>query len=144
MELTGLFYVRFMDDVLVLVLVLVLAPSRWKLRRAVKTVNEMLGSLELEKHPDKTFIGRIERGFDFLGYQFSPLGPRVAKATIQKFVHHAARLYEQKREEPEAPSMLGLYVRLWLPASFWPVGSYVGISPSFGYRDFDLRYRAGR
>jgi hypothetical protein len=24
----------------------------------------------LEKHPDKTFIGRIERGFDFLGYPF--------------------------------------------------------------------------
>jgi len=23
----------------------------------------------LEKHPDKTFIGRIERGFDFLGYR---------------------------------------------------------------------------
>jgi hypothetical protein len=23
----------------------------------------------LEKHPDKTFIGWIERGFDFLGYR---------------------------------------------------------------------------
>lgn len=25
-------------------------------------------SVNLEKHPDKMFIGRIERGFDFLGY----------------------------------------------------------------------------
>jgi hypothetical protein len=26
----------------------------------------VLGALDLEKHPDNTFIGRIERGFDFL------------------------------------------------------------------------------
>ncbi len=57
---TGLFYVRFMDDILVL------APTRWKLRRAVKAVNAVLDALRLEKHPDKTVIGRIERGFDFL------------------------------------------------------------------------------
>jgi RNA-directed DNA polymerase len=35
-------------------------------RRAVGLVTQVLGSLRLEKHPDKTFIGRIERGFDFL------------------------------------------------------------------------------
>ena len=33
--------------------------------------------LNLEKHPDKTFIGRIERGFDFLGYHFSRAGLTV-------------------------------------------------------------------
>lgn len=59
-----LFYVRFMDDILIL------ARSRWQLRGAVKVVNQMLGMLGLEKHPDKTFIGKIERGFDFLGYHF--------------------------------------------------------------------------
>ncbi len=61
MERSGLFYVRFMDDILVL------APTRWRLRKAVKAVNEVLGSLCLLKHPDKTFVGRTERGFDFLG-----------------------------------------------------------------------------
>jgi hypothetical protein len=69
-----------MDDVLVL------APTRWTLRCGVKVINAVLASLRLEKHPDKTFIGKIERGFDFLGYQFSRHGPRVAKATIRKFV----------------------------------------------------------
>ena len=54
MARSGLFYVRFMDDILVL------SPTRWKIRKAVKVVNGMLGSLGLEKHPDKTFIGRIE------------------------------------------------------------------------------------
>ena len=46
--------------------ILILAPTRRQLRGAVKVVNQMLGALMLEKHPDKTFIGRIERGFDFL------------------------------------------------------------------------------
>ena len=43
-----------------------------KLRRVVKTLNRELHALQLEKHPDKTFIGRIEKGFDFLGYRFIP------------------------------------------------------------------------
>jgi hypothetical protein len=33
------------------------------------------GALRLEKQPDKTLIGRIERGFAFLGCDFSPSGP---------------------------------------------------------------------
>ena len=105
---SGLFYVRFMDDIVVL------APSRWKLRRAVKAVNDVLAGLRLEKHPDKTFIGKIEKGFDFLGYHFSRTGLTVAKATIEKFVERATRLYEQDREEPLSPSRLGVYVRRWL------------------------------
>ena len=56
--------------------------------------------LRLEKHPDETFIGRIEKGFDFLGFHFSRDGLRVAKASIRKFVERAARLYEQDRKEP--------------------------------------------
>jgi RNA-directed DNA polymerase len=53
MERLGLFYVRFMDDILVL------SPTRRQLRKAVKVVNQVLSSLRLEKHPDKTFIGTI-------------------------------------------------------------------------------------
>ncbi len=61
MARSGQFYMRLMDDILVL------APTRWRLRKAVKAVNELLGSLCPLKHPDKTFVGRTERGFDFLG-----------------------------------------------------------------------------
>ncbi len=108
MERSGLFYVRFMDDILVL------APTRWKLRKAVKMVNEMLGCLRLEKHPDKTFIGRIEKGFDFLGYHFGPDGLGVARATIEKFIKRASRLYEQKRIGKVAPDALGMYIQRWM------------------------------
>ena len=108
MARSGLFYVRFMDDILVL------APTRWRLRRAVKAVNEVLGSLQLEKHPDKTFIGRIERGFDFLGYHFGPEGLTLAAKTIEQFVERALRLYEQEPGELGGSSQLGLYVRRWV------------------------------
>ena len=78
---SGLFYVRFMDDILVL------APTRWKLRAAVKVVNRVLASLDLKKHPAKTFIGRIEKGFDWLGYHLRPDGLRLAAQTLRNLLH---------------------------------------------------------
>jgi hypothetical protein len=62
----------------------------------VKVVNQCLRALGLEKHPDRTFIGRIERGFDFLGYHFSPAGLGIAKQAVS------------------AASTLEMYVRRWL------------------------------
>lgn len=49
LEATGLCYARFMDDWVIL------APTRWSLRWAVRIVNETLRELRLEQHPDKTF-----------------------------------------------------------------------------------------
>ena len=48
--------------------------SRWQLRRAIRAMNQVLSSLSLEQHPDKNFIGRTHRGFDFLGVQFTHSG----------------------------------------------------------------------
>ena len=100
---TGLFYARFMDDWVIL------SPTRWKLRRAIRVVNETLSALMLDKHPDKTFIGRTCRGFDFLGYQFSPSGVGVAPKTIARFAARVARLYEHGASEER----IGAYVRHW-------------------------------
>ncbi len=91
-----------------------LTPTRWKLRKAVKAVNEVLGSLRIEKHPDKTFIGRIEWGFDFLGYHFGQEGLSVAKTTIENFVEPAIRLYEREPGEACASTRFGEYVRRWV------------------------------
>jgi RNA-directed DNA polymerase len=99
----GLFYVRFMDDWVVL------APTRHKLRVAIKVINRTLAELKVEKHPDKTAIGRIERGFDFLGYHFSPGGLSLAPQTIDRFKARLARLYEQGADEVR----LGQYACRW-------------------------------
>jgi hypothetical protein len=42
-----------------------LYPEKWKLKKAIQIVNQTLNELKVEKHPDKTFIGRIAKGFDF-------------------------------------------------------------------------------
>ncbi len=55
----------------------------------------------------KTFIGRIERGFDFLGYHFGTDGFTVAAKTIEHFVARAIRLYEQEPGEADASARLG-------------------------------------
>ena len=118
LERLGLVYVRFMDDILVL------APSRWKLRRAVRVLTQVLASLKLEKHPEKTFIGRVQKGFDFLGYHFSPAGLSLAQQTLERFVERAIRLYEQEPGEPFDSSRLGAYVRRWLG---WAGGGMSGL-----------------
>jgi len=82
--------------------------------KAVKAVNEVLGSLRMEKHPDKAFIGRIEKGFDFLGYHFGPEGLTLAEKTIEQFVARATRLYEQEPGEALASTRFGLYVQRWV------------------------------
>jgi hypothetical protein len=101
-------YFRYMDDILIL------APTRWKLREAIRVLNQTFSELKLEKHPGKTFIGRTEKGFDFLGYHFSPEGLSVAEKTIVKFLARAVRLYEQEREKPSGSPQLALYVQRWM------------------------------
>jgi RNA-directed DNA polymerase len=105
MENLGLFYVRFMDDWVLL------APSRWKLRRAVRIVNETLTELKLQQHPDKTFVGRTERGFSFLGYDFNADGlTGIAEPTRARFAERLHQLYEQGA----SVTRIGDYVRRWL------------------------------
>ena len=114
----GLFFARFMDDVLVL------APTRWKLRRAVQVLNRTLAGLHLEKHPAKTFIGRIDRGFDFLGYHLAPGRLSLARSTIEAFVERAHQLYEQ---EPGGSAVrLGAYARRWVA---WAGGGLRAVHP---------------
>ena len=61
------------------------------------------------QHPDKTFIGRISRGFDFLGYAFTPAGLEVAPQTVERCVERVSRLYEQGVDLIH----IGAYVRCW-------------------------------
>ncbi len=104
---SGLYYVRYMDDILIM------APTRWKLRRGIKLLNHVFHSLALEQHPDKTFIGYIKKGFDFLGYHFGPLGLTAANDTVKRFVERVIRLYEREQEGVLSKPRLGSYVRRW-------------------------------
>ena len=63
---------------------------------------------------EPTFIGRIAKGFDWLGYHISPDGLSVAKKTLENVVTRIRRLYEQSQEEPLGSSRLGDYVLRWV------------------------------
>jgi len=68
-----------------------------------------MNELKMEKHPDKTFIGRIDRGFDFLGYRFERTGLTIALKTQTLFLDWFTRLHEQGA----GTGRVGQYVRNW-------------------------------
>jgi len=96
-------------------------------RRAVAVVNQTLADLKVEQHPDKTFIGRIDRGFCFLGYDINKAGLiGVAPPTSERFVERISRLYEQGA----GAVRIGAYVRRWL---VWVLS---GLEGRFNWADF--------
>jgi RNA-directed DNA polymerase len=112
LERQNVFTVRYMDDVLIM------SNRRWGLRKAIKRLDEIFTGLGLEQYPDKTLIGRIEKGFDFLGYHFSRTGLRLAAKTIANAaekLHRPTLLIEreQKQTAPEGAAALDDYFTRW-------------------------------
>ena len=68
--------------------------------------------LKLSKHPDKIAIGRVKRGFDFLGYHFTPQGISLAAQTLANCAGKGSRLYEQEPPHLRV-KRLGEYLRRW-------------------------------
>lgn len=85
------FYVRYMDDFLLL------TRTRWALRRAIRRLNHFVATAGFSLHPDKTQIGRVESGFDWLGIWFCPAGPTLAPRALTNHRERRMRLYEQAR-----------------------------------------------
>jgi RNA-directed DNA polymerase len=115
MEKLDVKYFRYMDDILIL------APTRWKLKKAIRVLNRTFNELKLEQHPDKTLIGRTDRGFDFLGYFLRPGLLGVARKTVENFTGRIHRLYEQGADD----FSIGEYVKRWkrwLRSGLWEDG----------------------
>jgi hypothetical protein len=101
------FYCRYMDDWVII------ADSRWQLRRAVRKMHAVLAESGFTLHPDKTFIGRVEKGFDFLGCRLC-LEERLrpAAAAVARVQEKIARLYEQGADSLH----IGQFLRRWRSA----------------------------
>jgi len=77
-----------------------LTQTRNHLTKGISTIKREFESLKLAVHPDKTFAGRKEKGFDFLGYSFDPEGNiSVSEKTFANFLH--------KVREPEKQGLPG-------------------------------------
>jgi hypothetical protein len=125
-----------MDDIIIL------AKTRWHLRKAVTTVNQHFNQLKVAQAPDKTFIGKVSRGWDFLGYHFDGKQLTVASKTVEKHVLRYRQLYEQlrmkKATSDEMALALGLYVKRW---QRWAAAGLQGVMMD-NYEH--TRYRPGR
>jgi len=108
----GVRYLRFMDDLLII------SKTRWQLRRAIVTMNQWFEMSELEQHPDKTYIGRIAHGFDWLGYQYDRFGLCDLSAKTKAHAKiKIRRLYEQAckcdTDRVSAHKQVANYLRRW-------------------------------
>ncbi len=69
----------------------------------------VLDALGMQTHPDKTFIGNGNKGFDFLGFAICPTGLTVSDAALSRRDKKIARLYEQGASKRR----VGLYLARW-------------------------------
>jgi hypothetical protein len=98
-------YVRYMDDWVILI------KTRQQLRRVVKRMHAIMHRLKFKLAKDKTFIGRISSGFDFLGHRFNHRGlVGLAKKTVLNFIGRVSQLYEQGASSRRIAD----YVRRWI------------------------------
>jgi len=101
------FYTRYMDDFLFL------STKRWPLRRAIAWLCEQFSADGFQRHPDKTTVGRIDKGFDWLGGWFSPDGcdvsPRSRAAFQARLVERAQRHRRYHVSEHEIEVRLEAY-----------------------------------
>ena len=113
-EKRDIFYIRYMDDIIILV------KKRWHLRSAIALLQKTTQILGLRMHQQtKCFVGRVEQGFDFLGYRFHPSRKlRPSDESLRRLSSRASRLYEQK----------GDINRLWLYVIRWTRYLWGGLS----------------
>ena len=116
----GIRYKRFMDDFVIF------APTRHKLRVALRVMYQVLDDLKLIVHPDKRYIGTTKRGFDFLGYRLHPGRKlRPASQSISRLLQRACLLYEQGVDKDR----LWQHVERWYA---WLHGGLRGRVSSYG------------
>jgi hypothetical protein len=98
-------YVRYMDDFVVL------AKTRWHLKKAIAKIHRITCDLKLHLHRRfKCFIGRTANGFDFLGYTIHPQRRlRPSSVSLERLLARARRLYEQGGDKQR----LWEYVTRW-------------------------------
>jgi len=87
-QIKGIFYARFMDDWVVL------TKSKTALRKIVKITHNVVKALQFQLHPTKTYIGKINNGFNFLGYYMDHEKILPSTETIRRSLERVTALYE--------------------------------------------------
>ncbi|MCK5921490.1 MAG: group II intron reverse transcriptase domain-containing protein, partial [Methylococcales bacterium] len=99
-----IFYRRYMDDWVIV------CKTRWGLRTISKQVYAVLKSLRVDVHPDKTYLGKAQKGFDFLGFRVTPTSTHPSTQSVSRRDKKITQLYEQGASKRR----IGLYLSRWL------------------------------
>ncbi len=119
------------DDALVLKLV----PSkrRWPLRRTIHSLNEQMKECGFALYPDKTQIGRLEKGFDWMGLLFDEADVRRSPRSLQMLMDKTLRLYEQNSPVKNIMKKKSATAKAWKLASALCTFSIVSVSNAATY-----------
>lgn len=78
MEKEKCLYIRYADDILVL------TETQEEMQLCFTKMKDLLESLRLQLNGDKTLLGEIKNGFDFLGYHFDCNGKSIPVKATEK------------------------------------------------------------
>lgn len=125
----GIYYARYMDDFVIL------TKTRWQLRRQVASLNRFFNDYGFRQHPDKTFIGRTAKGFDWMGAQLGASGVTgVAPRALANHWAKVRRLYEQTwLSRTTRSAKVSSYRARWI---IW----CVGVCTTFPLHAIDVRH----
>jgi hypothetical protein len=73
-----------------------------------KEMFQILRELRLSLRPEKTFVGKSQKGFDLLGYHVTPNGFSLSQKTQEKALEIATQRYAQGGAKP-----LMTYLNRW-------------------------------
>jgi hypothetical protein len=74
--------------------------TRRHFRRVIKNMHALVRGLKFKLALNKTFIGPIDKGFDFLGYRFNAHDLiDLAQKTIDNLLNKRLQLYEQSASD---------------------------------------------
>ena len=111
-------FLRYQDDVLILL------KTKRQYQRAKKRVFEILRKLRLKVSPHKTWMGKLEKGFHFLGVTFDPTQIGQSQKTQAPLVQLHSRSYQRAldkvkalRENAVYPANMQSYLSRW--ATWW-------------------------
>lgn len=108
----GLIYLRYMDDFLFL------SERRWPIRRARTRLHRFFDAAGFECHPDKTQVGRVAQGFDWLGVWFTAQGATgIAPRAMEN--HRLRRLRLEERAQRRGLSSAATAARVQAYESRW-------------------------
>jgi hypothetical protein len=92
----------------------IMVKTKRQLRKIIQLTHTLLNRLQLKMHPDKTFIGCIKKGFDFLGIHLGE-SPRISNTSLE---NHRSRL-AQRYAQGASTTCIGTYLKRW---TSWSAG----------------------